>query len=100
MSFHSGGKMSAALALRDELPRALEQTREPAKILAFKAGVSKRTIESARRGEHVISAPALLSLAREYPQVRALVLRLIGATDDDPSRVLNEIQKLIQGVVK
>lgn len=87
--------MSAAVALRDELPRALERTREPAKILAFKAGVSKRTIESVRRGEYVLSAGALLDLARAYPEVRALVLELIGAPDRDPARIIEEIRKMV-----
>lgn len=96
MSFHSGGKMSAALALRDELPRALEQTREPAKILAFKAGVSKRTIESARRGEHVLSAAALLDLAREFPAIKHLVIELIGGVENDPAYLMHLLQKHLE----
>jgi hypothetical protein len=97
--------MSAALHIRDDLahmlPRVLKRTHEPAKILAFKAGVSKRTVEGVRRGESEISAPALLALAREYPGVRALVLSLVNAETGDsgehPAEILNQIAKLIQG---
>jgi len=89
--------MSAALALREEMPRALARTHAPAKILAFAAKVSKRTIEGVKRQEHVISAPALIELAKAFPEVKALVLRLIGETESDPARVLNQIAKLVQG---
>ena len=104
MSFHtdskSGNGVTAALAIRDDLtamlPRVLARTHEPAKILAFKAGVSKRTIEGVKRQEHAISAPALLALAREYPQVRALVFSLIGETESDPARILEQIRKMVR----
>ena len=89
----SGNTMIAALALRDELPRVLP--REPAKILAFKAGVSKRTIDGIRRGEHVISAAALLELARAYPPVKSLVMRLIGAEPGDDTRILQQIADMV-----
>ena len=93
---NAGGKIvTAAIALRDELPRVLELTRAPAKILAFKARVSKRTIDSVRRKEHTISAPALLELARAFPEVRALVLELIGAPERDPARILEQIRKMV-----
>lgn len=99
-SCHSGGnRMTAALAIRHDLearlPAALQAIAEPCKVLAFKARVSKRTMESARRGEHLLSAPALLELARAFPEVRALVLELIGAPERDPARILEEIRKMV-----
>ena len=97
----TGGPVSAALAIHDtidrELPVIMRQVREPAKVIAFKAGVSKRTVEAIRQQEHGISAHALLALASQYPAVKALVLRLIGETESDPSKLLNEIAKLVQG---
>lgn len=95
-------QVSAALAMRhelaDALPAAFRQTRDTAKVIAFRAGVSKRTIDAARRQEHVISAPALLALAKQYPPIRALVLRLIGVTEENPSEVLDQIHKLLARV--
>ena len=100
MSYPPSGKigMSAALALREEMPRALARTHAPCKVLAFTAKVSKRTIEGVKRQEHVISAPALIELAKAYPEVRALVLRLIGETESDPSRALLQIQEILSKV--
>jgi hypothetical protein len=100
---NSGCGMSAALHIRDDLatmlPRALERTREPAKVLSFVAGVSKRTIEGLKRKEHPISAPALLALAREYPAVKALVLSLVDAETGDsgqnPAQILSQIATLV-----
>lgn len=94
----NGNRMSAALALRDELPRVLAGTNAPCKVLAFKARVSKRTIQGVKRQEHVISAPALIELAKAYPQVKALVLRLIGETESEPSRALLQIQEILAKV--
>lgn len=95
MSFNRNAEMSAALALRDELPRALARVPEPSKVIAFKAKVSKRTIDGAKRGEHVVTAGALLDLARQYEPVRQLVLRLIGAEPGEDTRLLVEIQNMI-----
>jgi hypothetical protein len=99
----NGSSMSAALHIRDDLahmlPRVLRRTQEPAKVLAFKAGVSKRTVEGVRRGESEISAPALLALAREYPAVKALVLSLVDAETGDsgqnPAQILSQIATLV-----
>jgi hypothetical protein len=92
--------MSAAIAinceLRERIPLALRATNAPAKVLSFQAGVSKRTIAGLQNREHVISASALLALARQYPHVKALVLELIGETTDRaPDRILEEIRKLV-----
>lgn len=93
----NGNPMSAALALRDELPRVLARTRAPSKVLAFAAHVSKRTIQGVKRQEHVISAPALIELARLYPEVKSLVLKLIGGVETDPAYLMHVLQKHIQG---
>lgn len=92
-----GCNLSAALALRDELPRVLARIHEPAKIISFKAKVSKRTIDGAKRGEHVVTAGALLELARLYPEVKSLVLKLIGGVETDPAYLMHVLQKHIQG---
>jgi hypothetical protein len=93
------GSVSAALNIRDDLatmlPRVLKRTHEPAKVLAFAAGVSKRTVEGVRRGENEISGHALLALAREYPGVRALVLSLVaaesGESGENPVEIMTQI---------
>lgn len=84
--------MSAAIALRDELPRILA-TQAPAKVLSFKAQVSKRTIEGIKRQEHVISAAALIELARQYPQIKTFVLELMGPVESDPAWLMAQLQK-------
>lgn len=94
-----GRDMSAALAIHDtlkrELPAIVRQIREPAKVIQFKVGVSKRTVEAVRQAEHVISAAALLELARVYPSVKALVLRVIGETESDPAKLIEQIRKMV-----
>lgn len=98
--------MVAALAieqdLRDMIPRML--AREPAKIIAFKATATPRTAANWQEGLNLPQVPHFIMLARQYPELRAKVLEWLdastGDSGDDPSRVLNEIQKLIQGVVK
>ncbi len=97
----TGEGMSAALNIRDDLatmlPRVLQRTQKPAKILSFDAGVSKRTIEGVRRGENQITVPALFALARKYPGVKALVLSLVDAETGDsgehPSAAMDKIFK-------
>lgn len=98
-----GRPMSAALAIHfaldRELPAAIRQIREPAKIISFKVGCSKRTVENARQGVCGISAENLLALAKQYPAVKKLVLRLIDAeTGDDhetPAQLLERIRKMV-----
>lgn len=91
--------MSAALAIECDLlqriPQALKATRAPAKVLSFAAGVSKRTIDGLQRSERCISAPTLIALARQFPEVRKLVEELLGPNDRDPARILDEIRKMV-----
>ena len=92
--------MTAPLIRQDlaaMLPRTLKRTGHPAKVLCFKAGVSKRVIEGIKRGEHVISAAALLALAQHYPEVRALVISLLGPVEQDPARAMDAIAKTLGG---
>ena len=99
-------RMSAALAIRDELvrevPRLLQAERESAKIIALRAGVTPRCVEGLREHEHAPSAHVLLALAKQYPTVRALVLRLMDAETGDsgesPAAVLDQIAKLVSRV--
>jgi hypothetical protein len=90
-----GSAMSMASVLRAELPEVFRRTHAPCKVLAFKAHVSKRTIQGINRGEHAISAAALLDLARVYPPVRSLVMRLIGAEPGEDAKLVSEIANMI-----
>ena len=91
--------MSAALAyearVRTELPRILRQIREPAKVIAFKAGCSPRTIEAIRQNEHGPSLGVFMALAAAYPEIRPLLKELTGETDRDPARIIDEIRKMV-----
>lgn len=84
------------------LPRLLQ--REPAKVIAFKAGVrSPRTAENWQTGVNLPQVPAFLSLARQFPELKAKVLEWLdasmGENEQDPARVLDEIAKLMRGRV-
>ena len=99
------GDMGAALAIREELtreiPAILQGVQQTAKVIALRAGVTPRCIESLREYEHAPSAHVLLALAKQYPAVKKLVLRLMdaetGESGEHPSAVLDQIAKLVQG---
>lgn len=101
----AGKRMSAALAIRTELareiPALLHNVQQSAKVIAFRAGVTPRCIEALREQEHAPSAHVLLALAKQYPAVRALVMRLMDAETGDsgehPAAVLDQIAKLLGG---
>lgn len=67
--------------MRDAVPRILR--REPAKVIAFRAGVTERTAENWASAKNLPNAPSLLALAREYPELRDLVLRWLDTHDAD-----------------
>ena len=109
MSFNSkagklpGGRVSAALSIRralvDDLPALMP--RESAKIIAFKVGVTPRCIHGIRQSEHAPRSDVLLALGRRYPIIRQKIMELMdaetGTSGDDPSNVLDQIAKLVQG---
>ncbi|MBN9497836.1 MAG: hypothetical protein J0H39_13855 [Alphaproteobacteria bacterium] len=101
-TFGKGGRlMVAAVAieqdLRDMIPRLL--AREPAKVIAFKTAATPRSAANWQEGLHLPQVPHFIMLARQYPELRAKVLEWLdastGDSGEDPSRVLNEIHRLI-----
>ena len=96
--------MSAAVAIeremREFLPVAVRRA-GPAKVVALFADATPRSVENWCEGQNLPSAPALISMARHIPELKAKVLEWLdastGDSGDDPARVLNEIQRLLQG---
>lgn len=98
-----GCQRMSALALRIEqdlremVPRVM--ARESAKIIAFRTGAVPRSVENWQAGVCLPQAPHLIALARQFPELRSKVLEWLeaetGDSGDDPSRVLDQIAKLI-----
>lgn len=92
----------SALAIREclivEFPRAIQQVQETAKVIAWNVDTTKRAIEGQRQGEHLPSLPVGLALARQYPPIKKLFLKLMeaetGDSGDEPAAILDQIQKL------
>lgn len=61
--------------MREAIPRVL--SREPAKVVALLTGVTERTAENWCNAKNLPSAPSLMVLAREYPELRRMVLRWV-----------------------
>jgi hypothetical protein len=81
-----GSVMRASVAsiehdLAEAIPRALR--REPAKVIAFSVGVRERTAENWISGANLPNGPALIALARECPEIRAMLLHWLDAFDAD-----------------
>lgn len=95
----AGRGMSAALAIRDELtreiPRILQTTPQTAKIIALRVGVTPRCVEGIREQQHAPSAHVLLALAKQYPAVKQLVLRLMDCVPGEDARLVSEIANMI-----
>lgn len=102
-----GGSVNNALAIRDDLlrefPPIVQRMREAAKVIAFKVGNTPRSVEGHRQQEQLPSLAVGLAYGKMYPEVRALLMRLMdanmGDSGDSPAKVLNEIAKLMQGRV-
>jgi hypothetical protein len=92
----------SALQIREclivEFPVAIRAVQETSKLIAHDIDTTPRTIEGQRQGQHLPSLPVGLALARKYPHIKKLFLRLMdaetGDSGEDPTRVLNEIQRL------
>ena len=96
-------RMGLALAierdLMNEVPGAIQRIKGSAKVIALKLGKTPRCIEGLRQGQHIPSLPVALALARLDPQFREVLKRHMdaetGESDENPARVLDEIQKLL-----
>lgn len=96
--------MTAAVAIEQEyrqiIPEILRSERRSAKVIALFTGATPRAVENWREGYNGPSVPHFIMLAREIPELKAKVLEWLeaetGESGDDPSRVLNEIQRLLQ----
>lgn len=94
--------MSAALAIeremREFIPTAVRRA-GTAKVVALFADTTPRSVENWGDGQNLPSAPALISMARHIPELRAKITEWMDATTgdsgNDPARVLNEIQRLL-----
>lgn len=99
--------MGAVVALerqmREFIPTAVRRA-GTAKVVALFADSTPRAVENWSEGQNLPSAPALISMARHIPELRAKVIEWMdasmGGSGDDPSRVLNEIQRLLQARAK
>lgn len=104
---HSGIAVNAVLKIeremRDFIPTAVRRA-GTAKVVALFADATPRSVENWSEGSNLPSAPALISMARHIPELKAKVLEWLdastGDSGDDPSRVLNEIQRLLQARTK
>lgn len=78
-----------------------EIDRETAKVVAFKLKVPQRTVENWQARVNRPSALNLFALSALYPAVRGKMFELLAAqagdSGEDPSRVLNDIIRLIVG---
>jgi hypothetical protein len=83
---------------RELLPRVIG--RESAKVLAFRAGSTKRSAINWQNGDHLPSVPHFIALARQYPELKMKVLEWLeastGENERDPAQVLNDIARLLQ----
>lgn len=86
------------LEAREIVPRVIG--REPAKVIAFKAGATPRAAQNWQAGDNLPSLPHFIALAKQYPELRAKVLEWLdaeqGENERDPMRVLHELQTLLQ----
>ena len=92
--------MSTAPAIKESLmetwPDTLRSLRAPAKVIAFKMRVTERAIEKQAERKNLPSLALALAMGREYPEIRELLNRYMGARDDyevDPMRALYEMHE-------
>jgi hypothetical protein len=98
----------SALAIKEclivEFPLAIRMVPESAKVIAFNIDTTPRAIEGQRQGEHLPSLPVGLALARQYPHIKKLFMKLMdaetGESGDDPARIVDEIHRLTQKLME
>lgn len=94
----------SALAIKEclivEFPRAIRQVQETAKVIALNIDTTPRAIEGQRQGEHLPSLAVGLALARQYPHIKQLFMKLMdaetGESGDNPAQIISEIHRLTQ----
>ena len=97
----SSPMISAAIRreYRDVFPELLRRDGRSAKELSRGAECSPRQIDNIRQGESGTSVPTFILLARQIPELRAMVLRWLEAERDlDPAvdRLSNDIMRLVE----
>lgn len=97
----------SALAIKEclivEFPRAIRQVQETAKVIALNIDTTPRAIEGQRQGEHLPSLHVGLALARQYPHIKKLFMKLMdaetGESGEDPTWIVSEINRLSQKLI-
>jgi len=83
-----GSPVSTALAFKSDamriVPDALRRDRRSAKVIALKVGATPKAVEKWRQGDSLPSAPYFMALAREVPELRALVCEWLNLGPNDP----------------
>lgn len=78
----------SALAIKREamlaVPDALKRDRRSAKVIAFKVGATPAAVEKWRQGDSLPSIGHFMALAREVPELRALVCEWLNLGPNDP----------------
>lgn len=86
---HSGNiPLNTSLATIEQEGAALIQraaARAPAKIVAIKTGMTERNVRSMRQREHQPRWINFIALARECPELRAFIGRLLALETLDPA---------------
>lgn len=59
-------------------------SREPAKVVALKTGMTERNVRSIRQNEHQPRWINFIALARECPELRSLIARALALEQRDP----------------
>lgn len=84
---------------REIIPAVLRREPRSAKVIALFAGATPRAVENWREGFNGPSVPHFIALAREIPELKAKLLEWVNAqtgdSGDDPTKVLDEIQRLL-----
>lgn len=80
-------------ALKDELAPIVRRLGAPAKVIALRARVSERTVEAVKQAEHGVNAETLIALGRAYPEIKHLVIELMGGVENDPAYLMHLLQK-------
>lgn len=78
---------------------ALKRDPRPAKVIALRIGATPRAVENWREGLNEPRGRMFFKLAMEVPELRGHALRWLDADNgngEDPAKLLDQIQKLLQ----
>lgn len=103
--FRRESKVNAVAAIeremREFLPHVVRNSGHTAKVIALFTESTPRTVENWEQGQNLPSAPKLIVLAARYPELRQKLNEwmdaITGESGVDPARVLNEIERLLEG---